>query len=244
MSQHLGFVEARVNSLPWEIKSRQMVNARILEAAVKTPTPGVSEAYLGRPAGLGALVESYPGGAYSVTVNSLGPDLSSRWVGPDSLDRFAITQDQRARFKEFATAMISEALGQSSRWNPGRYREMGPRAGGDPTSYGSRPNDDFGGFPHRPGYKPGNVSGYTSQRPGFLRPSYDREEDAEVTYSGDQDRKRRTLKRREPEIQDEEEEAREHVGIACRLVHGQLPHRAWTEYFDSVGGGRIRIRAR
>ncbi len=168
MSQSLGFAEARVDSLPWEAKKRRLLNARILEAAVRTPQPGITEAYRGQPAGLPAIAESYPGGAVSVTVNTLGPDLSSRWVGPDAVDRFEITRDVRGIFHQFAAGFLGgEAPTQpGSGWHPGRYREsFGPKPGGV-SAVGTR--GDFP--PHSPGYRPRRV-GY-AVRPSILGPGW------------------------------------------------------------------------
>ncbi len=206
MSETLGFSEARVDSLPWEAKRWRMLNARILEAAAKTPTPQVTERYRGRPAGIPAVVESLPGGAVAVTVNSLGPDLSSRWVGPDSVDRFAINQQVKRTFHEFA-GDVGAAL---------RIREMGPFPGGDPTAIGSRPNDDFGGYPHRPSHYPRGIGGYTPWRPGMPRP------------------------RDSPSS-----EVVDHPGRSCRDVHGGRSHADWADEQGEIGESahrRISVR--
>ena len=208
-----GFAEARADSLPFEVKSRHALMFRLLEAAVTAPNVGLNESRVGMPAGLPSLVQHLPGGAIQVSVYSGLLGRSTMGPGtPETIDRFALSQNVNQKFREFAGDLLTGRT---------KILEMGPRAGGDPTAVGSRHR-------HLP------RGGVTTQ--------YDPDEEEATrflsgyakTYTGDQDRRRRTLKRKEPEIQDQEEErVRQHTGISCQVAHGMSPHRMWTEWVDT-----------
>jgi len=156
----------------------------------------VGESRSGMPAGLPAMVEQLPGGAAQVSIYSTGwiPHLGKQPTS-NVTDMFAVNQDVRQRYHEFSSDMLAGRV---------RIVEMGPRAGGDPSAYGSRPNDDNYGFPHKPGFGARQVSGKLPPRSGRPRPAGE----------------------------EEEERVRNHQGITCGAAHGQAPHRAWTYWVD------------
>ena len=145
MSDWSGLCSA--SSLPAEATQRMRLNARLVEAAVRTPRMQIGESFQGPAAGLRAQVHEHVGGATAVTVDSLSwtkilppPSARDPMLGQDLTDPYyGMTKNQynRARF--------NEAFGQMVRGGF-RIRE-GPKAGsvsgvGIPQWSGQWPNLD------------------------------------------------------------------------------------------------------
>jgi len=210
----LGFASATVSSLPWEVTERRRLSERLVQASMRTPSPRLSEAYRGRPAGLPAIAESYPGGAVSVTVSSLAWRPLPR-AGPDETphDQYARNAAVRQSFREFA--------GQAVRGlRITEYNEMGPKSGGA-SSWAAL---------HSKHLPPRGVGKYG---PGSTGSGLD---DDEEEMSAADDRRRRTLKRKEPEVQDEETlQVRTHQGLSCQSAHGAASHGIWRAWCLASG---------
>src|SRR5437660_84510 len=96
-----------VSSLPHEYLAKESRNIRALQAALRTPSPQISEAYRGQPAGFPAVVESLAGGSMQVRVNTLPRNSQPMVSYPDNLDRYDLKSYQRAKFTEFFANMVN-----------------------------------------------------------------------------------------------------------------------------------------
>ncbi len=207
MNDWSGMVTA--DSLPRDIAERRRANARLLQATYQV----------------------MPGNVQSVTLDTLSAEEVPRFVPPDSVDRFELSQTVKDKYTEFASRFLSGRLKV--------VEGFGPRAGGSPTALGTRGDD----FPHSPGYRPRtSIRGLQDPwRRGQPRPYRQEQAEEEQRYlTGDQDYKRRSAKAK---LDDDDDDAQErHIGLSCQLVHGPMPHAGWMQYVRA--GGRIRVRRR
>jgi hypothetical protein len=153
------------SSLPAEVTQRMRLNARLVEAAVRTPRMQIGESFTGSAAGLRAQVTEHVGGSSSVTVDSLSwtkilppPSARGPMLGQDLTDPYyGMTKNQynRARFNEAFSQMVRGGY---------RIREAGPKSGFAPgfPDISAVGTDYSGDFPHRPNYRSGRRQrGYT-----------------------------------------------------------------------------------
>src|SRR5207249_8027061 len=97
------------SSLPAETLQRMSMNARLVEHALQTPQPSISESFASRQFGMPVVAESLAGGAVQVSVNSFSRvQPGGRVVEPlDNWDRNHVAHGQ---FHEFFSGYVSGRL--------------------------------------------------------------------------------------------------------------------------------------